>query len=172
MTKLTDREKLVSVYGYTRYYSDENIPEDFIFMLVENCLEKNTNLTSINLKKEIQGLDNFLTFTVESTMQNIEKAILHQRIISDVPKPYMLGEYLKDKSREALIFVYSAGKGIDDSSKDNNIEFDFGNYMRKFDELVFYESFSETEFQKITKDTLAFLDTVIAEIKKKPSDNK
>ena len=62
---LSDREKLVSMYGFTKYYSDENIPDDFIHLLVEQCDKKNTNLKSINLKKEINGLDNFLNFTIE-----------------------------------------------------------------------------------------------------------
>ena len=172
MAELTNREKLVAVYGFTKYYSDENIPDDFIAILVEKCLEKNTNLKSINLKKEIIGLDNFLTFTIESTMQNIEKSILYQRVISDDPKPYTIGEYLNEHAKEALIFIYSAGKGIDDSSKENEIAFDFKNYMQKFDDWVFYESFSETEFQEIPKDTSLFLDSVIDEIKKKPEVNK
>lgn len=165
---LSDKEKLVSVYGFTKYYSDENIPEDFIDMLVEQCVKKNTKIGSINLKKEIEGLDNFLTFTIESTMQNIKKSILYKRVISDNPKIYTIGEYLKDKPREALIFVYSVGKGIKDASKEGNIPFDFQHYMKKFDDWVFYESFSENEFENIQKDTLEFLDTVIEEIKRKP----
>ena len=152
MTELTNREKLVAVYEYTKYYSDENIPDDFI-ALVEKCLEKNTNLKSINLQKEITGLDNFLTFTIESTMQNDEKYILYQRVISNDLKPYTVGEYLKENPKEALIFIYSARKGIDGSSKKNDIDFDFKNYMQKFDNGVFYESFSETEVQGIPKDT-------------------
>lgn len=169
---LSDREKLVSVYGFTKYYSDENIPDDFIHMLVEQCVKKNTKLNSFELKKEIEGLDNFLTFTIESTMQNIEKSILYKRVISDNPKPYTIGEYLKENAREALIFVYSVGKGIEDSSKENNIPFDFQNYMKKFDDWVFYESFSEEEFEKIPKDTQVFLDTVIEEIKRKPKSGE
>lgn len=169
---LSDREKLVSVYGFTKYYSDENIPDDFIHMLVEQCVKKNTKLNSFELKKEIEGLDNFLTFTIESTMQNIEKSILYKRVISDNPKPYTIGEYLKENPREALIFVYSVGKGIEDSSKENNIPFDFQNYMKKFDDWVFYESFSEEEFEKIPKDTQVFLDTVIEEIKRKPKSGE
>jgi len=169
---LSDREKLVSVYGFTKYYSDENIPDDFIYMLVEQCVKKNTKLNSFELKKEIEGLDNFLTFTIESTMQNIEKSILYKRVISDNPKPYTIGEYLKENAREALIFVYSVGKGIEDSSKENNIPFDFQNYMKKFDDWVFYESFSEEEFEKIPKDTQVFLDTVIEEIKRKPKSGE
>ena len=169
---LSDREKLVSIYGFTKYYSDENIPDDFIYMLVEQCVAKNTNLRQINLKEEIQGLDDFLSFTIESTMKNIEKTILYKRVISDVPKPYTVGEYLQEKPKEALIFVCSVGKGIDDSSKEINIPFDFKNYMKKFDDWVFYESFSEEEFEKIPKDTLDFLDTVIDEIKRKPEGEK
>ena len=169
---LSDREKLVSVYGFTKYYSDENIPDDFIHMLVEQCVKKNTKLNSFELKKEIEGLDNFLTFTIESTMQNIEKSILYKRVISDNPKPYTIGEYLKENARDALIFVYSVGKGIEDSSKENNIPFDFQNYMKKFDDWVFYESFSEEEFEKIPKDTQVFLDTVIEEIKRKPKSGE
>ncbi|AJW70783.1 hypothetical protein [Nitrosopumilus adriaticus] len=169
---LSDREKLVSVYGFTKYYSDESIPDDFIHMLVEQCVKKNTKLNSFELKKEIEGLDNFLTFTIESTMQNIEKSILYKRVISDNPKPYTIGEYLKENPREALIFVYSVGKGIEDSSKENNIPFDFQNYMKKFDDWVFYESFSEEEFEKIPKDTQIFLDTVIEEIKRKPKSGE
>ncbi|WP_371505033.1 hypothetical protein [Nitrosopumilus adriaticus] len=169
---LSDREKLVSVYGFTKYYSDENIPDDFIHMLVEQCVKKNTKLNSFELKKEIEGLDNFLTFTIESTMQNIEKSTLYKRVISDNPKPYTIGEYLKENPREALIFVYSVGKGIEDSSKENNIPFDFQNYMKKFDDWVFYESFSEEEFEKIPKDTQIFLDTVIEEIKRKPKSGE
>ena len=169
---LSDREKLVSVYGFTKYYSDENIPDDFIHMLVEQCVKKNTNLKEINLKKETDGLDNFLNFTIESTMQNIEKSILYQRVIADDPKPYTIGEYLNENPREALIFVYSVGKGIADSSKENNIPFDFENYMKKFDEWVFYESFSEKEFEKIPKDISEFLDTVTEEIKRKPKGEK
>ena len=173
MTKLlSDREKLVSVYGFTKYYSDENIPDDFIHMLVEQCVKKNTKLDSFELKKEIEGLDNFLTFTIESTMQNIEKSILYKRVISDNPKPYTIGEYLKENPREALIFVYSVGKGIEDSSKESNIPFDFQNYMKKFDDWVFYESFSEKEFEDIPKDTQVFLDTVIEEIKRKPKSGE
>lgn len=172
MTELTNREKLVAVYGYTKYYSDENIPDNFIALLVEKCLEKNTNLKSINLQKEITGLDNFLTFTIESTMQNDEKPILYQRVIANDPKPYTVGEYLKEHPKEALIFIYSAGKGIDDSSKENDIAFDFKNYIQKFDDRVFYESFSETEVQEIPKDTSLFLDSVIGEIKKKSGDTK
>jgi hypothetical protein len=164
---LSDREKLVSVYGFTKYYSDENIPDDFIHMLVEQCIKKNTKLNSFELKKEIEGLDSFLTFTIESTMQNIEKSILYKRVISDNPKPYTIGEYLKESPREALIFVYSVGKGIEDASKESNIPFDFQNYMKKFDDWVFYESFSEKEFEKIPKDTQKFLDTVIEQIKRK-----
>lgn len=166
--RLTDREKLVSVYGFTKYYSDENIPDDFIHILVEQCVKKNTNLVTIDLKKEIEGLDNFLTFTIESTMQNIEKTILYKRVITDIPKPYTVGDYLKKNAREALIFVYSVGKGIKDASKESNIPFDFQNYMKKFDDWVFYESFSEKEFEEIPKHTLKFLDTVIDEIKRKP----
>lgn len=169
---LSDREKLVSVYGFTKYYSDENIPDDFIHMLVEQCVKKNTKLDSFELKKEIEGLDNFLTFTIESTMQNIEKSILYKRVISDNPKPYTVGEYLKENPKEALIFVYSVGKGIEDSSKENNIPFDFENYMKKFDDWVFYESFSEKEFEKIPKGTQEFLDTVIEEIKRKPKSGE
>ena len=165
---LSDREKLVSVYGFTKYYSDENIPDDFIHMLVEQCVKKNTKLNSFELKKEIEGLDNFLSFTIESTMENIEKSILYKRVISDNPKPYTIGEYLKENPREALIFVYSVGKGIEDSSKESNIPFDFQNYMKKFDDWVFYESFSEEEFEKIPKDAQEFLDTVIEQIKRKP----
>ena len=165
---LSDREKLVSIYGFTKYYSDENIPDDFIHMLVEQCVAKNTKMGQIDLKKEIQGLDNFLSFTIESTMKNIEKTILYKRVISDDPKPYTIGEYLQEKPKEALIFVYSVGKGIDDSSKEINAPFDFKNYMKKFDDWVFYESFSEEEFEKIPKYTLDFLDTVIDEIKRKP----
>ncbi len=169
---LSDREKLVSVYGFTKYYSDENIPDDFIHMLVEQCVKKNTKLNPFELKKEIDGLDNFLTFTIESTMQNIEKSILYKRVISANPKPYTVGEYLKDNPKEALIFVYSVGKGIEDSSKESNISFDFQNYMKKFDDWVFYESFSEKEFEKIPKDTQEFLDTVIEEIKRKPKSGE
>jgi hypothetical protein len=172
MTELTDREKLVAVYGFTKYYSDENLPDDFIAILVEKCLEKNTNLKSINLKKEIDGLDNFLIFTIESTIKNYEKSILYQRVIADEPTPYTIGEYLNEHPKEALIFVYAAGKGIKESSRENDIPFDFENYMKKFDEWVFYESFSETEFIEIPKDTELFLDSVIADIKKKPEDKK
>ena len=172
MTELTDREKLVAVYGFTKYYSDENLPDDFIAILVEKCLEKNTNLKSINLKKEINGLDNFLIFTIESTIQNYEKSILYQRVISDEPTPYTIGEYLKEYPKEALIFVYAVGKGINESSRENDIPFDFENYMKKFDEWVFYESFSETEFEEIPKNTEAFLDSVVEDIKKKPEEKK
>ena len=172
MAELTDREKLVAVYGFTKYYSDENLPDDFIAILVEKCLEKNTNLKSINLKKEINGLDNFLIFTIESTIQNYEKSILYQRVIADEPTPYTIGEYLNEHPKEALIFVYAVGKGINESSRENDIPFDFENYMKKFDEWVFYESFSETEFEEIPKNTEAFLDSVIEDIKKKPEDGK
>ena len=172
MAELTDREKLVAVYGFTKYYSDENLPDDFIAILVEKCLEKNTNLKSINLKKEINGLDNFLIFTIESTIQNYEKSILYQRVISDEPTPYTIGEYLKEYPKEALIFVYAVGKGINESSRENDIPFDFENYMKKFDEWVFYESFSETEFIEIPKNTETFLDSVIEDIKKNPEDEK
>ena len=172
MAELTDREKLVAVYGFTKYYSDENLPDDFIAILVEKCLEKNTNLKSINLKKEINGLDNFLIFTIESTIQNYEKSILYQRVISDEPTPYTIGEYLKEYPKEALIFVYAVGKGINESSRENDIPFDFENYMKKFDEWVFYESFSETEFEEIPKNTEAFLDSVVEDIKKKPEEKK
>ena len=44
--------------------------------------------------------------------------------------------------------------------------------MKKFDEWVFYESFSETEFIEIPKDTELFLDSVIEDIKKKPEEKK
>jgi len=172
MTELTDREKLVAVYGFTKYYSDENLPDDFIAILVEKCLEKNTNLKSINLKKEINGLDNFLIFTIESTIQNYEKSILYQRVIADEPTPYTIGEYLNEHPKEALIFVYAVGKGINESSRENDIPFDFENYMKKFDEWVFYESFSETEFEEIPKNTEAFLDSVVEDIKKKPEEKK
>ncbi len=50
----------------------------------------------------------------------------------------------------------------------NNIPFDFENYMKKFDDWVFYESFSEEEFKEIPKDVDLFLESVIDEIKKKP----
>ena len=172
MTELTDREKLVAVYGFTKYYSDENLPDDFIAILVEKCLEKNTNLKSINLKKEINGLDNFLIFTIESTIQNYEKSILYQRVISDEPTPYTIGEYLKEYPKEALIFVYAVGKGINESSRENDIPFDFENYMKKFDEWVFYESFSENEFKEIPKNTELFLDSVVEDIKKKSEAQK
>jgi len=172
LTELTNREKLVAAYGFTKYYSDENIPDDFIALLVEKCFEKNTNLKLINLQKEIIGLDNFLTFTIESTMKNIEKSILYQRVISDDPKSYTIGEYLNEHPKEALIFIYSVGKGINDSSKENDIVFDFQNYMQKFDNWVFYESFSETEFKEIPKDTSLFLDSVIDKIKKKSGERK
>ena len=172
MAELTDREKLVAVYGFTKYYSDENLPDDFIAILVEKCLEKNTNLKSINLKKEINGLDNFLIFTIESTIQNYEKSILYQRVIADEPTPYTIGEYLNEHPKEALIFVYAVGKGINESSRENDIPFDFENYMKKFDEWVFYESFSETEFEEIPKNTEAFLDSVVEDIKKKPEEKK
>jgi len=172
LTELTNREKLVAVYGFTKYYSDENIPNDFIALLVEKCLEKNTDLKSINLKKEISGLDNFLIFTIESTIQNYEKSILYQRVITDDPIPYTIGEYLNEHPKEALIFVYAAGKGIHESSKENEIPFDFENYMKKFDEWVFYESFSETEFKEIPKNTELFLNSVIEDIKKKPGEKK
>jgi hypothetical protein len=172
LAELTDREKLVAVYGFTKYYSDENLPDDFIAILVEKCLEKNTNLKSINLKKEINGLDNFLIFTIESTIQNYEKSILYQRVIADEPTPYTIGEYLNEHPKEALIFVYAVGKGINESSRENDIPFDFENYMKKFDEWVFYESFSETEFEEIPKNTEAFLDSVVEDIKKKPEEKK
>ena len=172
MAELTDREKLVAVYCFTKYYSDENLPDDFIAILVEKCLEKNTNLKSINLKKEINGLDNFLIFTIESTIQNYEKSILYQRVIADEPTPYTIGEYLNEHPKEALIFVYAVGKGINESSRENDIPFDFENYMKKFDEWVFYESFSETEFEEIPKNTEAFLDSVVEDIKKKPEEKK
>lgn len=165
---LPNREKLVSVYGFTKYYSDENIPENFIYMLAVQCVKKNTKSESINLKKEIEGSDNFLTFTIETTIQNIEKSILNKKVISDNTKPYTIGEYLKENPRKALIFVYYVGKGIEDSSKENNIPFDFQNYMKKFEDGGFYESFSEKEFEKISKGTPEFLDTVIEEIKQKP----
>ncbi len=172
MTELTNREKLVVVYGFTKYYSDENIPNDFIALLVEKCLEKNTNLKSINLKKEISGLDNFLIFTIESTIQNYEKSILYQRVIADDPIPYTIGEYLNEHPKEALIFVYAAGKGINESPRENKRPFDFENYMKKFDEWVFYESFSETEFKEILKNTELFLNPVIEDIKKKSGERK
>ena len=57
-------------------------------------------------------------------------------------------------------------------SKENDIAFDFKNYIQKFDDRVFYESFSETEVQEIPKDTSLFLDSVIGEIKKKSGDTK
>jgi hypothetical protein len=113
-----------------------------------------------------------LIFTIESTIQNYEKSILYQRVISDEPTPYTIGEYLKEYPKEALIFVYAVGKGINESSRENDIPFDFENYMKKFDEWVFYESFSETEFIEIPKNTEAFLDSVIEDIKKKPEDGK
>jgi len=172
LEELTDREKLVAVYGFTKYYSDENLPDDFIAILVEKCLEKNTNLKSINLKKEINGLDNFLIFTIESTIQNYEKSILYQRVISDEPTPYTIGEYLNEHPKEALIFVYAVGKGINESSRENKIPFDFENYMKKFDEWVFYESFSEREFEEIPKNTELFLDSVVEDIKKKSEVQK
>ena len=172
MIELTNREKLVAVYGFTKYYSDENIPDDFIAILVEKCLEKNTDMKSINLKKEIKGLDNFLIFTIESTIQNYEKSILYQRVISDDPTPYTIGEYLDEHPREALIFVYSAGKAINESSRENEIPFDFENYMQKFDDWVFYESFSENEYKEIPKATAEFLDSVTKDLKKKAEDKK
>jgi len=101
-------------------------------------------------------------------MQNIEKLILYNRVISDNPKPYTVGKYLKENPKEASIFVYYVGKGIGDVSKENNISFDFQNYMKKFDDWIFCESFSEKEFEKSPKDTLKFLDTVIGEIKRNP----
>lgn len=165
--ELTNREKLVTVYGFTKYYSEESIPDDFIAMLVENCLEKNTDMKTVDLKKEIRGLDNFLIFSIESTIQNYEKSILYQRVITDEPKPYTIGEYLKESPKEALIFVYSAGKGINESSRERDIPFDFENYMKKFDEWIFYESFSQNEFESIPKDVDKFLDSVTEDIKKK-----
>jgi len=40
---LSDRKKLVSVNGFTKYYSDENIPDNFIHMLFEHCAKKIQN---------------------------------------------------------------------------------------------------------------------------------
>jgi hypothetical protein len=93
-------------------------------------------------------------------------------VIADEPTPYTIGEYLNEHPKEALIFVYAVGKGINESSRENDIPFDFENYMKKFDEWVFYESFSETEFIEIPKNTETFLDSVIEDIKKKPEDGK
>ena len=172
MTELTNREKLVAVYGFTKYYSYESVPVDFIVLFVEKCLEKNTNLKSINLKKEINGLDNFLIFTIEFTIQNYEKSILYQRVIINEPIPYTIGEYLNEHPKEALIFVYAVGKGISEASRENKITFDFENYVKKFDKWVFYESFSETEFKEIPKNTELILNSVIEDIKKKSEVKK
>jgi len=44
--------------------------------------------------------------------------------------------------------------------------------MKKFDEWVFYESFSENEFKEIPKNTELFLDSVVEDIKKKSEAQK
>lgn len=71
-------------------------------------------------------------------------------------------ELLSD--REKLVSMYEFTKYY----LDENTPFDFQKYMKKFDDDVFYESFSKKEFEKIPKDTPEFSETVIEETKRKP----